>query len=65
MSSDRRCTIRKSECYSKAELIHRVGCKECTYRTWKRKGLKTTTIGQFEFVRGQDWFDFLEANQKK
>jgi hypothetical protein len=60
----RRCTIRASACYSRDEMIHRLGICTATWRALKRKGLKTTTIGQLEFCLGEDWIAFVRASRR-
>ena len=51
--------ISAHETYSREEFLRRTGIGDWAFRSVKRRGLRTTKVGNRVFVRGQDWIDFL------
>lgn len=37
---------------------------EATYRKLKREGLKVAVIGNFQFISGEAWFEFVRERER-
>lgn len=59
--------IRSNETYVKAAFLTRTRMKETAFRTARRNGLRVVYAAGRCFVRGSDWFAYLDslaANQE-
>lgn len=52
--------ISRDESYTVGEFRSRVRMKDYAWRQVVKDGLKVIPVGRRHFVRGQDWFEFLE-----
>jgi len=52
--------IRADASYVKAAFLARVGMKDPAFRTARRAGLKVIYTGGRCYVRGNDWFAYLD-----
>lgn len=56
--------IRRGAVYTRAEFIARLGMCEATFRKLKRDGLKVAQIGQYQFISGESWFEFVRERER-
>ena len=52
--------ISRNEAYGVAEFRSRVRMKDFAWRQVVKDGLRVIAVGRRHFVRGEDWFAFLE-----
>jgi hypothetical protein len=57
--------IRRDETYCLREFLSRVGWGRAGLRAAKERGLEVVQSGKRCFIRGEDWFAFLESEKSR
>lgn len=57
--------IESGSTYTLKEFLERVNWKQDAYRTAKKNGLKTVTMGGRKYVLGDDFIDYARSQQAK
>lgn len=53
--------IRAGETYRKDEFLKRAGLRQAGWRTARRNGLRVLEANGRAYVKGEDWFAYLES----